>query len=793
MLLLVLRTVALYAAAAVVTLGLAHRFVQPLRLRVAILLAALPGLLTGGALLTGGVYAPLDIAYGSPPLAAHRSEMRIPGTRTGLLSDVVAQYIPARRAVRDALEHGRLPLWNRFHMLGEPLLGFLQPAVLHPNTWLGLALPLPQAWTFDLTLRLLLAVVSAYLYFRDLGCGEVPSLFGAVGWAFCDHVVFFLGYSVGAAVVAFPLLLLGLRRLMHRSDRSAVALTVASLCLITVAGHPETLLHAVAGAGVSFLFELASAGRGRRLRPVLLSLVAGGLTLGLCAVVLLPFLEILPHTQQASFRAAWWAIQKKSVTLPLSLYRSVRNLLPFALGLRKLPAGDEALVLPAAYAGALVYPLAALGLWSRRREKWAFLALALAGLAIWARLAGVTDLVSRIPLFDLALNEYLVFLAAFGTVALAVLGVEALFEGRQAAAFALGAFAFSGVLVAVYRFVRPQLMAMVVESPGRRHLLLQLGPLLLAAVLALALRRAGGPVVALAVLLVFVTDRAVETGAICPTFEARAFYPPLPVLDGIPRRAPERVVASGVLFEPDASALYGVEDARAYGAMTLGSLRETYPLWCVDQPVWFNRVDDVTRPFLSFLNVRYAVVPVAAPAVPGWKELGEGSGVRLLENPGALPRAFVPRRLRFEADASRQNEALASIEDFGEEGIVGTGGPDAGSANGEAAVRIDGYSGQEMSLHVEARGTAIVATSIPAWPGWKLTLDGVRAPLLPYNRAFLGFRVPPGTHAAHLFYLPDGFLRGAAVSIGTLILSGWLLARRGRSRIEAEGVGRRAL
>jgi hypothetical protein len=73
---------------------------------------------------------------------------------------------------------------------------------------------------------------------------------------------------------------------------------VVALLLILTSGHPETLLHCVAGAGVYFLFELGFAGKGRRLRPVLLSLVAGALTLGLSAVLLLPLAEALPHTRE---------------------------------------------------------------------------------------------------------------------------------------------------------------------------------------------------------------------------------------------------------------------------------------------------------------------------------------------------------------------------------------------------------------------------------------------------------------------------------------------------------------
>src|SRR5262245_33392678 len=329
------RLLAVYGASAAAVLWLAHRYVLPLRPAIALLLAVTPALLTGKALVTGGVYAPLDIAYQSDPLLSHRDEMGIT-TRNGLLIDVVTSYIPSQKAVRDSVKNGRLPLWNRFHMAGEPLLAFQQPAVLFPGTWLGFLLPLAQAWTFDVCLRSFFALLAAYLFFRDLGCGELPTYIGAFAWAFSDHLVFWMGFSVGAAVAFFPLLLLGLRRLVSRSDFASVGLTVAALCLMITAGHPETVLHSVAGAGIYFLAELGLAGRGRRLRPILLSLVAGALSLGLCAILLLPFRELLPHTQQAVMRSSFWAHLKKSVSLDLSVYRSARNLVPYATGLREM-------------------------------------------------------------------------------------------------------------------------------------------------------------------------------------------------------------------------------------------------------------------------------------------------------------------------------------------------------------------------------------------------------------------------------------------------------------------------
>ena len=776
-----LRLLAVYGASAAAVLWIVHRFVMPLRPAIAVLLAATPALLTGKALVTGGVYAPLDIAYGSAPLVSHREEMGIT-TRNGLLIDVVTSYIPSQKAVRDAVKNGRLPLWNRFSMAGEPLLAFQQPAVLFPGTWLGFLLPLAQAWTFDVSLRSFFALLAAYLLFRDLRLGDIASYLGAFAWAFSDHLVFWMGYSVGAAVAFFPLLLLGLRRLVSRSDFASVALTVIALCLMISAGHPETVLHGVAGAALYFLFELGLAERGRRLRPILLSLVAGAFALGLCAILLLPFRELLPHTQQAVMRSSSYSQQKKSVDPDLNLYRSARNFLPYATGLGELRPATGSVALPAAYAGALVLPLALVGLLSTRREKWGFALLTLFGLALWARLGGITDLVSRLPLFDIAVNDYLVFLAAFGVSALAALGTQELVDGRRVAAFVVCGLGSIALFVGLNQALAPHFVEMVVK-PHRLdwQMPAQAAALALAVVLVAFRRRLSGTTVAAGLCLILVAERGVEAIGTYPTWENRAFFPPLRVFEDMRRDAPERTAPYGYLLVPNVSALYEIEDVRGYGPMTLQPLSETYPLWCVDQPIWFNRINDVARPFLAFLNVRYALVPPTVTPSGSWRTLAEGDGIRLLENPAALPRAFMPAAVRFEPDGKTRVEALSRISDYGAEGIVGSAGPAGLIENGGGEVRVTAYAGQEMTLRIRANGPAIVGTSIPAWPGWKLKVDGRRAPLLSYNHAFVGFRVSEGEHEARLFYLPDGFLRGAAISGATALAGAVLLERRRRA------------
>ena len=92
--------------------------------------------------------------------------------------------------------------------------------------------------------------------------------------------------------------------------------------------------------------------------------------------------------------------------------------------------------------------------------------------------------------------------------------------------------------------------------------------------------------------------------------------------------------------------MYGLEDARGYSAMTFHPLSDTIDLWSVRQPIWFNRVDDLTRPFLTLLNVRYAVAAKDFAVPRGWHVVARDATGQILENEGTLARAFVPAAVR---------------------------------------------------------------------------------------------------------------------------------------------------
>ena len=246
--------------------------------------------------------------------------------------------------------------------------------------------------------------------------------------------------------------------------------------------------------------------------------------------------------------------------------------------------------------------------------------------------------------------------------------------------------------------------------------------------------RIGGVAAAAGCLAVLLVSRVGEAGAVYPTAPASAFYPDVPVLDAIPRGKPDRIVALGPMLVPNAASVYGLEDVRGYESMTLLPLLQTYPLWSRSLGAWFNVVEDLGRPFLSFLNVRWAIAPHDTSPPPGMGR-AEAHGRRrsAREHPRSPPRVrpdapAVGPRARGAAEGARlDRRLLASAASSTEPAASGEW-----LANGDARVAIDRYEPQAMTLSVEAREPAVVATSVPAWKGWRILVDGkrVRAALL---------------------------------------------------------------
>ncbi len=761
----------------------------------AVVLILLPFCFTGHALLTGGVYGPIDLPYQTEPLLQMRVPLGVPEPHNGILSDVYAQMIPWRKALQYALAHRQWPLWNPFMLSGSLLAASAQPAVYSPFTLLACLLPIGGSLTYTAALTFFIAGLGAFLFAREIGCRSSAVLLAAAGWMYSTPIAFFVLWPQGASWALLPFVLLGARRCVRRPGVPSAALLMIALTLLLLAGHPETTLHVVFIGALYGASELART-RERVVAAIAAAFAAGVISLLLTAIYILPILEAAPQTMEYEFRMNVWSKWRHGVPMAQSLARMATDLFPFLSGQRWNIAGVRDVPLDSAAVGSIVLAFATYALLRARsrgaqrapvnsgrtlsapteqrwKETWFFAAVALFGILARAAWMPLATGLQHLPLFAATITERFSFAAAFSLAILAAIGVE---EFLRRGSDRVMTYVFAAMLVIITAgtiVIRSSGMVFIKNFPEWSWYAIfgEIGCLAIAALVLVMLPHLPLRVIAPALLIILLTQRWLDVGDIYPTLGRDVAYPRIPILEPLKNaRGPFRIVGQAHAFVPGTSAMYGLEDVRGYEALTFARYRATYGLWCVHQPIWFNRVDDLTRPFLSFLNVRYAIASTSFPVPDGWHIVAEERGARLLENERALPRAFIPNRLvvgRAEAIDSTFAD-MQEAKDFRDCAWVDAPMSLHDRQNGPGTVSITlGRNGFRLNVTIDHDGWVIV--SEPAWKGWRAYIDGRRVETQIANLAFIGIYVPTGRHTIGLVYLPQSFVIGRAISAITLM------------------------
>ena len=728
-------TAILYFATAGVLLWLAVRFVTPISRGAALALLLLPLCFTGRALLTGAVYAPVEMPYVAQPLSDLKAKVHIPPPHPGPLSDIVYEQIPWREAVRRSLADREWPLLDRFLLCGDVLAGAAQPAPFNPFTLIACILPAAKSFTFTASIVFFLAGLGAYLFARELGCSVDASILGAVAWTFSAPIALLVLWPLGFTWALLPFLLMAVRR------RSVATLTVA-LSLEILAGHPETLVHVIAIAGAYALFEH------ERLRTIRAAAIAGVLAILITAIATMPFLDAYRQSGEAWVRSMY-------ASAPLRIEPGFTHAALLSDAFPFLRSRFPQIAFERSEGGSIVLALAICGLlFVRRREAWFFGAVGAITLLAGAKAWPVAQLLHRIPLFDRALNERL---AVAVPLCLAVL-----------AAFAFDALKKHAAVVMAAIFVVIAAAAFIWKASAAAELL----PLAIAVPAVIFGRR---EIVIGALLL----QRVMADGSVIPTRPESIAFPPLALFAPLEKiEEPFRIVGRGAKLLPNTATMWGLEDARGSTPIRLARLSETYPLWLKQAPAAFDSVEELNRPFLAMMNVRFALLDVSDPIPAGWRDHNYDIWTRVIENPAALPRAFVPRHLRIGVPRDREVGEMSRETDFANRAWLDLREPLHERDNGPGEVHAR-WRGSELLLDATMQSDGTVVVTEAAWPGWRAYVDGRRVRISIANHAFLGVPVTAGRHAIRLRYLPRSFVLGRAISLATLLLiAAYSLVRR---------------
>ena len=734
----------------------------------AIVLVLLPLCFTGRALLTGKVYAPVDLPFMSEPLNAYAAEFGVPKVHNGTLSDLYCQIIPWRSAVRTAFANGEWPLLNPFMLCGDILAAAAQPAPYDPFNLVGMLIPLPPSLTFAAAMTFFLAGFGAFVFLRSLGCGELASLVTAAGWMFSGNVAFFVGWPLARSWVYLPLIFFAVRFVVRAATIRGGVILLIALTLLILSGHPESLLHVTAVGAAYGVFEIATTRR-RIGRVIAIACASGVVALLLTSIFLLPFLEASQQTLELhtrlGFRAMPWPFMPELIQR-----RAANTVFPFWGGQPWRDSFTSEFDPQTARTGSIILSLAIAAVFvaRRRKETWFFFGLALVCLCAGFDAPPVSNILHKLPLFNMALNERLAFAASCAMSILAGLAVDAVVEAGRKRVAIIAALIALALALGTYASWAHEIKVGVDPNVIRIVAFAELLPLAIVVILLFA--RTPLRIALPLVLILILGQRIVVDGSIYPSLPSHVFYPRIPLIRAIPRdsKEPFRVAGEHFVLIPDSAAIYQLEDPRGYEAMTFARLADTYPVWSIPQPVSFNAIGDLQPPFLSFLNIKYAIVPLPVKVTEGWRELFKDRSAKLFENTRVLPRAFVPRHIRYERSGGSIVKAMTAAKDFADVAWIEV--PEMqpheiANGPGKLTLHKDGFG---LSIDAVMENDGWIVASQSAWKGWRAYIDGRRVQTRYANHAFVGVFVPKGRHNVKLQYLPESFTRGRNISFTTL-------------------------
>ena len=761
----------LYLATTALLLWLTHRYVLPVSWLAALVLCVLPLGLVGKALVTDGVYGPVEYLYQEAPFQGLASV----AVRNASATDVFSEFFPWRHAVQASLLRGEWPLWNPYNLCGHPLAAEAQSAPYSPFTLLACLLPAAVSMSYTAAMAMFLAALSGFLFARELDCSEGAALVAAIGWGLASSIVLYSHTAMGFATVYLPLLVMAAGRVVRQPGFASAGLLTTALTLCTLAGHPESLFLNVLVGCVYALFELV---RNRLVpwRPIATALAAGLVAFALSAMFLMPLFEAFPQSAELAIKSGQSAGSRGQTTERV-LAALARDFFPY-LHVRSWTSPNLGHVgAETAAAGSIVLALAIYAVWRKRSaETWFFASLGLVCIAAGVRWAPVSDVLQRVPLLHITLHDRLAFAGAFCLVVLAALGLEEILrrEDRRAAAVT---FAVVFVILAAGTFWLTQHVTLESVAGGygshkifAELVFLGIATLLLSTFMVMPANRRW-LVAGLIVLLA--AQRVVSESDTFSTYPAEVAWPKLALLEPLRDvREPFRVVGRDTAFPPASNTFYGLEDVRGYEALTFTRFFQAYRIWAQPYGSWYYRVDDLTNPFLSFMNVRYAIQAGALPVPPGWRVVRASGGATLLENQHVIERLFIPARVIVGDTIPDAIVAdMSDLRDLRTMAWITAPNPPFERPNGPGTIQLRSRSlGGEYLFDAEMQGDGWVVLSDTAWKGWHAYVDGRRVKMTRANSAFLGVYLPAGRHAVRIVYRPLSFVRGRAITFGTLLL-----------------------
>ncbi len=668
-------------------------------------------------------------------------------------TDLTREVWPLARFIKDS---STLPLWRPYLSSGAPLIGHPVAPIFYPPHWIILILPLPLALNLNAVAHLWWAGMGVYIFLRLHLHTQRPAAFiGALIFALSPKWIAHLSgghYPMLAAISWWPWVWCAIYAYWNTSRlRWSVLLGIALAAQLL--NHGPYLAISLITLGIhTLLLYNKSAWHSWFKKAFLGWSFALLIMVGLTAVWLLPFIELLPYTN----RAALTTEEAGFGSLPPLLFLSA-----FAPPDLKFP---EWFIYP----GATVLLMIGFGWaisWSRKERHWATLAV----------IGVIASLGTHTPLYQLFLQ-----LPIFNLLRVpARWWILTLFAALVLAALALDKSKYPAITPIKHRWSR-LLMGMIPFYVAFGSLALVLPftvwpSAFLLITLALFLSRPAKMNMAFILLIVIADLYIANTNLIRPAAETEltSTNNALHVLqtDTTARSfsvyeesVPEAWI---VLHDFKTADGYDPFHLQAYAEFVQAATNCPYSGYSVSIPATKTSPDarddcpsfQPNLTLLALLNVRHVVLPPQMQLPEGelvysgqefWiYDIGPGLGEAFIvtESTPSSSEQCIDHLLAIDPSQQAITEKLLTLD------------------SGATATLTLGET--PLSYTVVAGGNVLLVRSEVWSPGWQAKIDDVETDVLQVNCTLQGIWIPPGQHTIQFEYLPSGYVLGQWISLAT--------------------------
>jgi hypothetical protein len=701
------------------------------------------------------------------------------------------EFEPWAEVTQRAYASAEIPLWNPYQAAGAPHAANMQSAVFDPLLLAVNLHPSPLLWDLSMVAAFVLGAAAAYLFGRVLGLGIVAAVVTSAAFSLSGWFFQYSNNHFSRSYVFLPLLFL-LVELVLRDRRllPVFGLAVAVAANIYI-GMPEASFFVIGSASVYAVVRLVQQRTTTAMRVSVARLGGAGL-LGflLAAPLLLLFLEY----ESLSFNLHKPALNRGSESD--RAWGLFHWLVPWFPGAPEPPFG------PRSWFGVAVAVSSLVAVSGRavtkRAHAWLFLVL---GVLVLAKIYdfGLFGWVGRVPIVELVIFPiWAAPVASFAFAVLAGIGVQVLWSHDLRLRRFLAFFAVAMTAVVVVLSMSDRLRAIFEE---RQTIWLR-----------------GALVAALAVAAIVLSSRlgrrwaaVVLAGVIVAELlwiAPFSFYPKradpfatpgwMPLVRTAQRDEPHsRVFGLDSKLYPNTAGALGLQDIRVLDAMYVERyLRYVRTFLEPDVSDRFTGEDAKLEgnPMFDALGVRAVLSGRDLVNVPGLRLLGRDGVTRVYENTRAYPRAWIVHDVHvvgdegdafgFLAARSRREDGAFIVEAFDprREAVVEHDGDatdrtlralqsrgDVCAERDRDRVVIQHYSGNSVSLRVNATCPGLLVLPDTYFPGWRATVNGEDRVIYPTDGAFRGVTVPEGTSRVEFRYEPRAFPVGIALAVVGLV------------------------